>query len=51
VFRNEFVAPLQQNIRKFLKGENNATTGAVSVHPNGTGNPGPNITWQTPSLQ
>ncbi len=51
VFRNEFVAPLQQNIRKFLKGENNATTGAVNVHQNGTGNPGPNITWQTPLLQ
>jgi len=51
-FRQEYVAPLQQSIRKFLKGDANATTGAIDPRPqNGLGNPGAVINWQTPTLQ
>jgi hypothetical protein len=51
-FRQEYVAPLQQSIRKFLKGDANATTGAIDPRPqNGQGNPGAVINWETPTLQ
>lgn len=38
VFRDEFVAPLQQNIRKFLKNEANANTGSINAQATRTGN-------------
>jgi hypothetical protein len=50
-FRPEFVPPLQQNIRKFLKNDTSATTGMLDVHANIAGELGPNVAWTTPTLQ
>lgn len=50
-FRPEFVAPLQQNLRKFLKGDATATTGQIDPHSSVAGDLAPNITWDTPALQ
>jgi hypothetical protein len=50
-FREEFVAPLQQNIRKFLKGDASATTGTLDAHANIAAPLEPSIAWQTPTLQ
>jgi len=50
-FRQEFVAPLQQNIRKFLKSDPTATTGAIDPHASVAGDLGPNIAWDTPTLE
>lgn len=50
-FRQEYVAPLQQNIRKFLLDDPAATTGAIvpgAIVANGFG---PAIDWETPALQ
>jgi hypothetical protein len=49
-FRQEYVPILQQNIRKFLKNEPDATTGAFDPDPRLTGQLAPNIAWQTPAL-
>lgn len=49
-FRQEYVPILQQNIRKFLKNEPDATTGAFDPDPRLIGQLGPNIAWETPVL-
>jgi len=50
-FRPEFVAPLQQNMRKFLKGDTSAETGQIDPHASVAGDLAPSITWDTPGLQ
>src|SRR5688572_19958801 len=50
-FRQEFVEPLQQNIRKFLKKDASAATGTLSAHTNIAAELAPSITWETPALQ
>jgi hypothetical protein len=50
-FRQEFVAPLQQNIRKFLKSDPTATTGSIDPHASVASDLGPNIAWDTPTLE
>ena len=49
-FRQEYVPLLQQNLRKFLKGDGAATTGAMQPNPSLAANLSDNITWQTPTL-
>jgi hypothetical protein len=49
-FRQEYVPLLQQNIRKFLKGDASATTGTFDPDPRLTGQLAPNIAWETPTL-
>jgi hypothetical protein len=41
---------LQQNLRKFLKGDASATTGAMQPNPSLAANLADNIAWQTPTL-
>jgi hypothetical protein len=50
-FRQEFVEPLQQNIRKFLKGDAGATTGAIDPQASVAGQLGPSVAWEAPALQ
>jgi len=50
-FRPEFVAPLQQNMRKFLKGDTSAETGQIDPHVSVAGDLAPSISWDTPTLQ
>jgi hypothetical protein len=50
-FREEFVPPLQQNIRKFLKNDASATTGSIDPDARLTGQLAPNIAWGTPALE
>ena len=50
-FRPEFVEPLQQNMRKFLKGDTSATTGQIDPHATVAGDLAPSIAWATPALQ
>lgn len=50
-FRPEFVEPLQQNLRKFLKKDTTATTGAIDPHSTVVSDLGPNIAWDTPTLE
>lgn len=50
-FREEFVAPLQQNIRKFLKKDAAAATGSLDAHTNVAADLAPSIAWETPTLQ
>ena len=50
-FRQEYVPLLQQNIRKFLKHDATATTGALDADARLTGQLGPNIAWETPVLE
>ncbi|HEU4579294.1 MAG TPA: hypothetical protein VFS67_13610 [Polyangiaceae bacterium] len=49
-FRQEYVPLLQQNLRKFLKGDASATTGAMQPNPSLAANLADNIAWQTPTL-
>ncbi len=50
-FRAEYVPVLQQNIRKFLKGDPNATTGTLEPDGRVAADLGANIAWQTPALE
>jgi hypothetical protein len=50
-FRPEFVEPLQQNMRKFLKGDTSAATGQIDPHVSVAGDLAPSIAWDTPTLQ
>jgi hypothetical protein len=50
-FREEFVPLLQQNMRKFLKKDATATTGSIDPDPRLPGELGPNIAWETPTLE
>lgn len=50
-FRAEFVPPLQQNIRKFLKKDAAATTGTLDPDPRVAAELGANVAWETPTLQ
>lgn len=50
-FRQEFVPQLQANLRKFLKKDATATTGAFEPDPRLSGQLAPNIAWTTPALQ
>ena len=50
-FRQEYVPQLQQNLRKFLKGDASATTGGLEPNPSIAAELGPNIAWETPTLQ
>jgi hypothetical protein len=50
-FRAEHAPLLQQNIRKFLKKETNATTGEINPDARLTGQLAPSINWQTPTLE
>ena len=49
--RPEYVPLLQQNIRKFLKHDASATTGELNPNPSLTGQLGPNVAWETPTLE
>jgi hypothetical protein len=49
--QREFVPLLQQNIRKFLKHDASATTGALDADARLTGQLAPNIAWETPVLE
>jgi hypothetical protein len=49
-FRQEYVPLLQANLRKFLKGDATATTGAQQPNPSLAANLGDNIAWTTPTL-
>jgi hypothetical protein len=49
-FRQEYVPLLQQNLRKFLKGDPTATTGAMQPNPSLAANLTDNVAWQTPTL-
>jgi hypothetical protein len=51
VLRPEYVPLLQQNLRKFLKGDASATTGEINPDPRLTGQLQANIAWQTPTLE
>jgi glucuronyl esterase-like protein len=51
VLRPEYVPLLQQNLRKFLKGDTSATTGEINPDPRLPGQLGPNIAWATPALE
>lgn len=42
---------LQQNLRKFLLHDASATTGALDAHASVAAELGPNIAWQTPTLE
>lgn len=48
--RTEWTAPLQANLRKFLLGQTNQTTGTFSVATSKQGNLADWRTWTTPSL-
>jgi hypothetical protein len=50
-FRQEYVPQLQQNIRKFLKGDATATTGVLDPSASVAADLAPNIAWQTPTLE
>jgi hypothetical protein len=50
-FRQEYVPQLQQSIRKFLKGDPNATTGTLEPDARVAADLAPNIAWQTPTLE
>lgn len=50
-FRQEFVEPLQQNLRKFLKKDAAATTGSLAAHANIAAELAPSVAWETPVLQ
>jgi hypothetical protein len=50
-FREEFVPLLQQNLRKFLLHDASAATGALDAHANVAAELGPNIEWETPTLE
>jgi hypothetical protein len=50
-FRQEFVEPLQQNIRKFLKKDATATTGSLDAHSNIAAELAPSVAWETPVLE
>jgi hypothetical protein len=50
-FRQEFVPLLQANIRKFLKNDSTAVTGALDADARLTGQLAPNIAWTTPTLE
>jgi hypothetical protein len=50
-FRPEFVEPLQQNLRKFLKKDPAATTGTIDPHTTVAMDLAPNISWETPTLE
>jgi glucuronyl esterase-like protein len=51
VLRPEYVPLLQQNLRKFLKGDASATTGEINPDPRLTGQLAANIAWETPALE
>jgi glucuronyl esterase-like protein len=51
VLRPEYIPLLQQNLRKFLKGDASATTGEINPDPRLTGELAPNIAWEAPALQ
>jgi len=50
-FRQEYVPLLQQNLRKFLKNDAGATTGALNQDARLTGQLARNIAWTTPTLE
>jgi glucuronyl esterase-like protein len=50
VLRPEYVPLLQQNLRKFLKGDATAATGEINPDARLMGQLGPNIAWETPTL-
>jgi hypothetical protein len=50
-FRQEFVPPLQQNMRKFLKKDATATTGTLDPDPRLAADLGANVAWTTPGLE
>jgi hypothetical protein len=50
-FRAEYVPQLQQNLRKFLKGDASATTGALQPDARVAAELGPNAAWETPTLE
>jgi hypothetical protein len=49
-FREEYVPLLQQNIRKFLKKDATATTGTLDPAASVAAELGPNVAWETPTL-
>lgn len=50
-FREEYVPLLQQNIRKFLKKDATATTGAIDPDPRVAAELSGNVEWETPALE
>jgi hypothetical protein len=50
-FRAEYVPQLQQSLRKFLKGDATATTGALQPDGRVAAELAPNAAWETPTLE
>lgn len=50
-FRQEFVPPLQENIRKFLKKDPSATTGSIDPDARVVADVSQSIAWETPVLE